>query len=42
MLEANTLIRSDRMHERGRTPFPLTGAPRSFQTPAVVESEKLS
>jgi len=32
MLEANTLICSDTMHERGRTPFPLSAALRSFQT----------
>ena len=32
MLEANTLIRSDTMHERSRTPFPLTAALRRFQT----------
>lgn len=30
MLEANTLIRSDTMHERGRSPFPLTAVRRSF------------
>lgn len=39
MLGASTLIRSDMMHERGRTPFPLAAALRGFGR-AAAESEK--